>query len=353
MRFPVFLACALGVFAQSPANDWKRLNIEGTAFYRAGNFVLAESRFRDALHAAETFGDTDPRYWAALTNLGLTLERRGDLSGAEPILRRALQLRERSLGPDHIQVAHALVNLSAMLHLARRDEEAEELVRRALSIAEKSGNARSVAEALNSLGLTLLDMGDPARAEPVLRRAAALFEQSEGAGSLDAAKAINNLAMAYSAERDYPKAEIELRRALPLYEKNLGPSHAGLIGPLNNLFTVLAAQKRYEEGEPYLRRALDLASRENSDVVPVTQLRANLGALQLHRGQYQAAARTLEQVIASIEQTFGAGDPQLAGPLRAYAEALRHLHQRAEARRAAERASELKSSLVAQGSISR
>jgi tetratricopeptide (TPR) repeat protein len=350
MALPVTALCAMFASAQASnqesGQDWMRLNAEGNQFYNAGNFVSAELRFRSALLNAETFGDADPRYWATLSNLGLALERRGDLAGAETALRRVATLRERGLGAEDPSTVHALLNVAVVLHLTRRDAEADPILRNALSHAENSGNQHLTAEVLNALSLTLMDEGELARAEPVMRRAIAMFEQLQGEHSIEAAKATNNLAMVYVGEHEFGKAEAALRLAIPRYEYNLGESHPELIGVLNNMFTVLGAQKRFDEGEPYLRRALALAERESSETLRVIQLRSNLGALELHRGNYKEAASIFKTVIEKTEKTFGADDPQLAGPLSAYAEALNHLHQRAEAKRAGERAHSLKSSFM-------
>ena len=342
-------SAVLFVFAQHLAGDsspdnasWTRLNAGGVQSYRAGDYASAELQFRSALEEAKSFGDADPRYWAALSNLGLALERHGELAAAEPVLRSAAELREHALGAQDPTVQHAWINLATVLHLTHREPEAEPLLRRALAIAETSGDRVLLAEALNSLSLTLLDLGETARAEPVLRRAISIFVQLEGEGSIEAAKAANNLAMVYAAEHDYAKAEAELLDAIPIYEAALGPIHPELIAPLNNMFTILGAQNRFDEGEAYLRRALLIAGHESSEGVRVTQLRSNLGSLEAHRGNYAAAAQIFQGVIAEIERMFGPDDPQLAGPLTGYSSALRHLHQRAEARRAGARASALK-----------
>ena len=338
----------LFVFGQDavpePAREWTHLNEEGARCYQSGNLVCAELQFRSALFQAKAFGDADPRYWTSLSNVGLTLERRSKWSEAEPILRRAAELRERALGPHDPGVAQSLVDLAAVLHLVHRDADADPILRRVLAIAADSGNEKLTAQALTSLGLTLMDRGEYARAEPVLRRAGAIFEKTGGEASLDTAKSINNLAMLYSAQHDYSKAAYQLRRALPVYEKAVGPTHPELIGPLNSMFTVLGAQKRFEEGEPFLRRALLIADRESSEVLRVVQLRSNLGMLEAHRGNYEAAEKIFADVIATGERAFGPDDPQLAGPLAACADTLRHLKQTAEARRAGDRASALKSS---------
>src|SRR5260370_960021 len=57
---------------------------------------------------------------------------------AEPLLRRALAITEKSYGPDHPDVAERLNNLAWLLETTNRLGEAEPLFRRALAITEKS-----------------------------------------------------------------------------------------------------------------------------------------------------------------------------------------------------------------------
>ncbi|MBU4373363.1 MAG: tetratricopeptide repeat protein, partial [Euryarchaeota archaeon] len=52
----------------------------------------------------------------------------------EPMYRRALEIREKSLGESHPNVATVLENLAALLHKTNREEEAEEMEERARGI---------------------------------------------------------------------------------------------------------------------------------------------------------------------------------------------------------------------------
>jgi hypothetical protein len=78
------------------------------------------------------------------------------LADAEPLSRRALAIREKSLGPDHPDVAQSLNTLALMLQATNRLAEVEPLVRRALAIYERSlgpdhPNTKRVRENLTAL----------------------------------------------------------------------------------------------------------------------------------------------------------------------------------------------------------
>ena len=73
-----------------------------------------------------------------LNNLALLLQATNRLDEAEPLMRRALAIDEKSFGPDHPTVAIRLNNLAQLLQATNRLAEAEPLMRRALAIFETS-----------------------------------------------------------------------------------------------------------------------------------------------------------------------------------------------------------------------
>ena len=63
---------------------------------------FAEARMQEALRIAQTaFGDDDPRVASALNSLAAITDFRSDPAGSEPLLRRALAIQSRRLGPSH------------------------------------------------------------------------------------------------------------------------------------------------------------------------------------------------------------------------------------------------------------
>ena len=73
-----------------------------------------------------------------LNNLAGLLSATNRLAEAEPFMRRALAIDEKSFGPEHPDVATSLNNLASLLSATNRLAEAEPLYRRALAIDEKS-----------------------------------------------------------------------------------------------------------------------------------------------------------------------------------------------------------------------
>jgi tetratricopeptide (TPR) repeat protein len=115
-----------------------------------------------------------------MNQLGLMLAAKALHAEAEPLMRRALAIDEKSLGPDHPNVAIRVNNLASLLQDTNRLAEAEPLMRRALVIDEKSfgPDHPSVAIDLNNLALLLQATNRLAEAEPLMRRAVAMAVMS-------------------------------------------------------------------------------------------------------------------------------------------------------------------------------
>ena len=80
---------------------------------------------------------------------------------AAPLYKRALEIREKALGPEHPYVAHTLRNLAALFWEHGRYAEAEPLYKRALEIFEKAlgPDHPDVAFGLNNLAYLFHDQG--------------------------------------------------------------------------------------------------------------------------------------------------------------------------------------------------
>ena len=80
---------------------------------RTAGAIAAYQQAIDARSGAGAEGDGDVA--TILNELAILYYQQGDSRKAEPLLRRAIALRERALGPDVVEVAQVLNNLSQVL----------------------------------------------------------------------------------------------------------------------------------------------------------------------------------------------------------------------------------------------
>ncbi|HYN84489.1 MAG TPA: tetratricopeptide repeat protein [Pyrinomonadaceae bacterium] len=102
-------------------------------------FAEAEPLFKLSVAAQERVGGEkpNPNLGVTLENLGVLYARQGRFEQAEPHFRRALQVYERSLGPEHAQMAPALDAYSLLLAKLGREGEAAAARERARAIRAK------------------------------------------------------------------------------------------------------------------------------------------------------------------------------------------------------------------------
>jgi CHAT domain-containing protein len=108
----------------------------------------------------------------------------------------------RPLGPEHPDVAQSLGNLAEVYYYERRYADAEPLLKRALAIREKALGPEhpAVAASLHDLAYFYEAEARYDDAEPLLQRAFAIQEKALGPEHPDVARSLNDLAFVYGAE---------------------------------------------------------------------------------------------------------------------------------------------------------
>ena len=252
-----------------------------------------------------------------------------------------LKDREETLSKeDPVAAAKGLTGFGRLYRNQGRYQEAEPLVKRALAIYEKAlgSDHPNAASSLNNLAVLYVSQGRYEEAEPLHRGALAIYEKALGPDHPDTASSLNNLAGLYNSQGRYEEAEPLYRRALAIREKALGPDHPDTASSLNNLATVYDSQGRYEEAEPLYRRALAIREKVLGPDHPDTASSLNnLAVLYRHHGRYDQAERLYRRALAIHEKALGPDHPYTATSLNNLAVLYRSQGRHEEAEQALER----------------
>ena len=228
-----------------------------------------------------------------------------------------------------------LINQMGLYHLGRANHAtAEPLMRRALAIDEQSfgENHPNVAIDLNNLALLLQATNRLSEAEPLMRRALAIGEQSFGENHPDVAIRLNNLATLLQATNRLSEAEPLMRRALAIDEQSFGEYHPRVAVQLNNLARLLQETNRLSEAEPLMRRALAIDEQSFGENHPKVAIRLNNLALLLRETNRLSEAEPLmRRALAIDEQSFGENHPNVARDLNNLALLLQETNRLSEA----------------------
>lgn len=215
----------------------------------------SEAAFRRAVAIRETsLGANDPLTAQSIYSLGAVLGQLGRRDAARSMLERAIAVFQPGRDDDDLGVA--LGTLSNIL-LADGDlAGAEAAQRRALDVQERALGPDHPETATGRIGLgdILLAQGRAAEAEPELRRGIAGLEAAIGADNPDLAEPLFLLAVAIGETGEREDAIAVFRRAQAV-TADLPENHLTRIGAEANLGSALAANRQPRVALPLLRHA--------------------------------------------------------------------------------------------------
>lgn len=238
----------------------------------------------------------------------LRLNRQRSYAQSEPLLRRALSIREAVLGPDHEEVGQTLHTLAEANRRLHRYQDAEALFLRAVAVREKALGPEhaKLADSVNNLALVHRAQGRFAEAEQGTKRALAIYETSLGPQSPMVAIAAGNLGQLYQAQRRYGDAEPLLRRALAIRESSLGGEHVDVAMTLHDLALVWWNLGRLAEAEPLFVRALAIREKKlGSEHLDVASTASDLGELLRVRNAQRESEAQLKRALAIRTKALG------------------------------------------------
>ena len=191
---------------------------------------------------------------------------------------------------------------------------------------------------LDRAGLYLDSRANFSDALPILERALALREGTEGPDDPATAETLDNLAGVRTHMGDLTGARPLYDRALAIRERLLGPDHPSTATSLNNLAVLLHRQGHLAAARPLYERALDIDRRAlGPDHAHTAKDLNNLARLLREQGEPAAAMPLLRLALAICERTVGGDHPLTATTLNNLARLLREDGELTAARELMER----------------
>ncbi len=277
-----------------------------------------------------------------LETMGSVYESLGLYEVAEKQKREALAIRERELGPGHIEVARSLDSLATLDYARANFASAEQLSRRSLAIYRRlhGANHVDIARALSDVGVALTGKGDYPAAETLHREALAMARGLPGLGERGLEPYVRRLANVLENRENFAEGRPLYQESLELCRKAYGSVHPQVAFALDNLALHHTAVGDLERAEPLYRESLAMLQKVYGAEHPeVAQTMGNLADFLIHdkgpspRGTKAdfAEAEELHRKALEMNQRIRPDHPYLGDNLNALA-ALRHLaHDDAEA----------------------
>ena len=252
--------------------------------------------------------------WFSRFQSGEDLLKQGQPESAIQELRSALAER-----PDHPAILDALGRAEFR---AGRYRSARKHFDQASRIATKDRAAVLTNSAMASIAL-----GDPRRAESLVRQAMALEPLN--------VTVLKVLAEALYLQKRFSEAKVTLQKILTIQNDAVTKG---------DLATLYRAEHKNEMAMALLQQAV-------SEITPGqarARLLTNLGVLQWESGMRERSEKTLQDALEEAEASVGPDHPDTARILEQYSELLRRNGRKAEAKKAAERAVAIRASSASQ-----
>ena len=255
---------------------------------------------------------------------------RGDDQDARTIEmgQQALGLVVAQHGPDHPDVAKALLILACFYETGPRElrAETETLLLRALKIQERAFGPDDprLVEVLSRLAMFCRFHDQPEKADAYLGRAVTIREKALGPDHPDVAEFLNRQAICLRGQReDYAAAEALIRRALEIYEKFYGPNHRRVWASLGSLAKTLAKLGRHEEAESLYLRSLETAEHfPKPDPFAIASSLDDLAGFYREQGRHEEAEAYCRRAMVAGKKRGAYSSFLTANRMRELAESL-------------------------------
>jgi tetratricopeptide (TPR) repeat protein len=269
-----------------------------------------------ALQIAEkTLRPEHPDIARTLQILAATIDDLGNVAEARTYRERALAIAQRSLGETHYELVSFLNDLGDVNRLLGAYTDAKEQFTRALRIAEARLEPQHewIPMIVHNLALVDASLGDFNSARRQHTRAIAMWERALGPNHAYLAVALTELASVLREQGAAADALPLFERALAIRERTLGPRHRDSARTMADVAATLAQLGQYDRAQAFAARALSTWDQiDTSDAPDLAIVLKLYGDLQMRRGSNLEAGRYYERALTIRRKIFGPGHPQVA-----------------------------------------
>ena len=215
---------------------------------------------------------------------------------------KAQQLFEKVKGPNDNTVAEALAFRALTSRQDRNYVEAEELLKRALSISEKNlpPDSPELATQMDALASLYVNQGRYAEAAPLLQRIQTIVGKVYGLDSKKFAACLENQAVVEMSNGNYSGCEQLATQAMAIVQKIAGAQSPDLVGSMRVLATLYLLQKKNSEALVLFEKIME--AQKKSPLQSQTQITSTLKKLAFLYAEQKNYSKAEELYRALLAQ---------------------------------------------------
>jgi predicted Ser/Thr protein kinase len=313
-----------GKFDSQPAVEASLRRTIGLAYLDLTLFPRAERQLERALDLRKrTLGPEHADTLTSMDELGVLYNLEGKYAQAEALLTRVSEARQRALGSNHKDTLTAESDLALAISYRGDDARAEPLFVKLLE-AERHVQGEEHPDtilAMDSLASVYLRLGKFAQAEPLLERVVELNRRVLGPEHPDTSASMNSLAVAYRLQGKYPQADTLFAAVLAAWLRALGEEHWEPQNTRLGWGRSYRAQGRFAEARPLITQAAGKLVRVIGADHPLTlQALYHLAELDRREGRLAEAESLFYKVLEARRRLLGPDNPYTAEVLASLGE---------------------------------
>ncbi|RPI62371.1 MAG: serine/threonine protein kinase, partial [Ignavibacteriales bacterium] len=228
--------------------------------------------------------------------IGVTLTNLGEFDEAKPHLLKSLDLNNKVYGNKSYQSAESMHQLALYYHWIGDLNFADSLYTQSINVFRNNPDSpsRSLASALNDLGILKQEQAKYQESLKLLREALNIYQKNFGKTDRDVASTLNNLALTLESLNDIDGAEKYYQKSLEVYLKLYSPDRPEISTIYNNLAYIYIDKDSLSKAEEYFKKSLELkinAFGKNHSLVGLGFM--NLGALEYTMNKFESSESNL------------------------------------------------------------
>ncbi|MBZ0114622.1 MAG: tetratricopeptide repeat protein [Thermoanaerobaculia bacterium] len=301
-------------FGAQPRVEASVRHILGRTYGALGAYDKAEPMLRRAVELrTQNAGARSPLTLESRHELAKLALQRGELEEAEAAIDRVLADRREVLGEAALETRESEFLKALIAYRRGRSDEAYEAFDRLRGeLAGRGEEAEELAlRSRQEMAGVLVRRGENAEAEVYYRDILAERLAVLGSDHPETLRSENRLGNAIYRQRRWAEAETIYRDVAERSRQILGPEHPGTLLAVNNVANCLDKQKRFAEAEDLFRETLAVARRVLGDRHPDTLLLLNnLGNALRHAGHYSEAENSYRLARTYQLEVLGPAHPE-------------------------------------------
>jgi len=294
-------------FDQQPLRKGRLMSTIGGTYQRMGRYDRAKELLEKSLLLLETEQDSDILVINTLDALGIVHRRQEAFDKAEQVAKRSLELARNQ--PDELLIARSLNTLGNFYFSRQKLDQALPIYKEMLDIRERllGPNHLDTAMANNNIGSVLLTQGQVDEAARYYQRLMEIVEKELAPGHPWRSIALRNMGAVVSRKHKFEQSVELFRRVLAEQHERFEDSSQEIQATKIVLSNELRKLGQFEEAMALLKEVLKSRQQQNGpEHTQVANILRRMGSIALANGHTVESIQLFKQAFILRDKSLGA-----------------------------------------------